>query len=385
VSYANDLSVLDADSHLMEPLDWLAGYADNATRAKLRRLDLAGGGERATDDLVRRCWARRDDPQETARLAADVIGGPKGYFAFGAMDPAERRVALDQLGFDGQLVFTTFAPSQFSASRDLDLVYGGAQAHNRGIVDFCAGDPRLLPVGFVPLDDPARAIACVEDALALGVSAVWVPHGVPARQSPTHPDYDGVWARLAEAGVPMLLHFGGMGSTQMPRSYHDNGRDPGKDFVGGGENVRSKDFLNVFHDAENLLACLVLDGTFEQFGGLRCGVIELGAGWVPNLLASLDHAKRAFGRNEPELAKLTLEPSDYIRRQVRFTPWHFEDVGRLIGECGPELFLFSSDWPHPEGGRDPIGETRACLERAGTSPGARERFYHHNLADLLGV
>ena len=170
---------------------------------------------------------------ETARLAADVIGGPKGYFAYGSMDPAERRIALDQLGFEGQLVFTTFAPSQFTGRADLDLVYGGAAAHNRGIVDFCAGDDRLLPVAFVPLDDPARAIACLEEALALGVSAVWVPHGVPARQSPTHPDYDGLWARLAEADVPMLLHFGGMGSTQMPASYHNNGRDPGKDFVGG--------------------------------------------------------------------------------------------------------------------------------------------------------
>ena len=384
MSYANDLSVLDADSHLMEPLDWLAGYADADVQAKLRRLDLAGGGDSATEDLVRRCWARRDDPAETARLAADVVGGPKGYFAFGSMDAAERHVALDQLGFAGQLVFSTFAPSQFQRSPDLDLVYGGARAHNRGMVDFCSGDPRLLPVGFVPLDDPQRAVACLEEALAAGVAAAWLPHGVPAGKSPTHPDYDGLWARLEQSGVPMVLHFGGNGSTQMAAGYHRNGRDPGKDFVGGGENVRSKDFLNVFHDAENLLACMVLDGTFEQFPGLRCGVIELGAGWVPNLLRSLDHAARAFGRNEPELAKLRLDPSDYVRRQVRFTPWHFEDVGWLVDCCGADLFLFSSDWPHPEGGRDPIGEFQASFDRAGLSPDVRERFYHRNLAELLG-
>jgi hypothetical protein len=60
-------------------------------------------------------------------------------------------------------------------------------------------------------------------------------------------------------------------------------------------------------------------------------------------------------------------------------------VGRLIADCGPELFLFSSDWPHPEGGRDPIGETRASLDRAGTPPSARDRFYRDNLAELLGV
>ncbi|MDH4146163.1 MAG: amidohydrolase [Acidimicrobiia bacterium] len=380
---AADTAVLDADSHLMEPLDWLIAYADGPTRDKLRELSFRGGGP-ANAQMVRECWERRDDPVETARLAADVVGGPKGYFAYGAMDPAERRVALDQLGFAGQLVFSTFAPNQFNDPADLDLLYGGADAHNRGMIDFCAGDARLLPVAYAPLDDPARAARCVETALGSGAAAVWIPHAVPATKSPTHPDYDGVWARLAEAGVPMVLHFGGNGSTQMALSYHNNGRDPGKDFVGGGENVRSKDFLNVHHDAENLLSCLVLDGIFEQFPDLRCGVIELGAGWVPNLLDGLDHAKRAFGRNEPELAKLALDPSDYVRRQVRFNPWHFENVGRLVEWCGPELFMFSSDWPHPEGGRNPLAEVQASLDAVGAGPQARRRFYHDNLAWLLG-
>lgn len=375
--------VLDCDSHLMEPLDWLEAYADAATRSKLRDLTFTGGGP-ADAELVQRCWDRRNDPEETARLAADVVNGPKGYFAYGAMDRSERHQALDSLGFAGQLVFSTFAPNQFNNTGDRDLLYGGAAAHNRGMADFCAGDDRLLPVAYVPLDDAERAAACLDDALVTGAAAVWVPHGVPATTSPTHPDYDPFWARLADAGVPALLHFGGMGSTQMALSYHNNGRDPGRDFVGGGENVRSKDFINVHHDAENLLSCLVLDGIFEQFPTLKVGVIELGAGWVPNLLDGLDHAKRAFGRNEPELAKLRLDPSDYVRRQVRFNPWHFEDVGRLTDWCGPDLFLFASDWPHPEGGRDPLAEFEASFDRVAAGPVTRRRFYHDNLAWLLG-
>ncbi len=378
---SDGIAVLDCDSHLMEPLDWLVGYADAATGRKL--MELAFTGSSATADLVRECWDRRNDPVATAKLAENVVSGPKGYFAFGSMDAAERHQALDQLGFAGQLVFSTFAPNQFRYGGDMDLLYGGAAAHNRGMADFCAGDARMLPVAFVPLDDPERAVPCLEEALALRCPAVWIPHGLPATMSPTHPAFDGIWARLSEANVPMVFHFGGNGSTQMALSYHNNGRDPGKDFAGGGENVRSKDFLNVHHDAENLLACLVLDGTFEQFPGLRCGVIELGAGWVPNLLAGLDHAKRAFGRNEPELAKLTLEPSDYLRRQVRFNPWHFEDVGRLIDECGPNLFMFASDWPHPEGGRNPLAEFEASMNRAAIAPAARRAFYHDNLAWLL--
>ena len=101
--YANDLTILDADSHLMEPLDWLAGYADAGVAQRLRQLDLSAAGGQADHELVQRCWDRRSDPAETARLAADVVGGPKGYFAFGSMDAAERGQALDQLGFQGQV------------------------------------------------------------------------------------------------------------------------------------------------------------------------------------------------------------------------------------------------------------------------------------------
>ena len=312
-----------------------------------------------------------------------MVNGPKGYFAYGSMDRDERTNALDQLGFRKQFVFSSFSPSQFARSSDEDLLYGGAQAHNRGLADFCSTDPRLMAVGYVPLEDPARAAGCVEDALAMGIEAIWIPHGIPQTKSPTHPDYNGVWAQLQEAGVPMLLHLGANGTNQTALSYHNNGRDPGKDFVGGGENLRSKDFPNLHHDAENLLSCMILDGIFEMFPELSCGVIEIGAGWVPYLMRALDASIQAFGKKEPELKKLSMQPSDYIRRQIRFTPWHFEDIGWLIESVGPELFLFSSDWPHPEGGRDPIAEFQASLNASEISPADRRSFFHDNMANLL--
>lgn len=38
-----------------------------------------------------------------------------------------------------------------------------------------------------------------------------------------------------------------------------------------------------------------------------------------------------------------------------------DDVGWLIDSAGPELFLFSSDYPHPERSRDPVGKFEATL------------------------
>ena len=213
---------------------------------------------------------------------------------------------------------------------------------------------RLRPVGFIPLDDPHRATACLTEALDLGIqAALWLPHGVPTDKSPTHPDYDGVWPR--SGGVrrphgPALRR-----QWQHPdgaRRTTTTGGDPGKDFVGGGENVRSKDFLNIFHDAENLLTCMVLDGTFGQFPGLRCGVIELGGGWVPNLLALARPCGAGVRSQRTRTGEAPAStPSDYIRRQVRFTPWHFEDFRRLAD-------------------RPPAAPSCSCSPRTGPTPRA---------------
>ncbi len=122
---------------------------------------------------------------------------------------------------------------------------------------------------------------------------------------------------------------------------------------------------------------------FERHPDLRCGVIELGASWVPGFLRSLDAAAQSFTKFEPIIAELTMRPSDYIRRQVKFTPFPFEDVGWLIEQEGDEMFLFSSDYPHPEGGRDPISRFDASLDAAGISDTARARFYADNLDGLF--
>lgn len=386
-SYAEGRKCHDADSHLMEGVDWLVSHADPDVRGDLPSFAPQGGAKssagRVIFDLIEQASQRREDPEATRRLEENVIGGPKGWLAHGATDPAERCRTLDLLGFEKQLVFATFSVGQFAYSRDPRIAYGGARAHNRGMAEFCGDDPRLLPVGFLPLVDPERSLAELEALLLQGPGAVWVLSDSLGDTSPSHVDLEPVWARLAEAGVPIALHIGG--GKLLDRRYHENGRPKPKDWLGGGENLRSKDFPVVHHSPERFLTCLTLDGVFERHPDLRCGVIELGASWVPGMLRHLDYAARSFGRNEPLLQTLALKPSEYIRRQVRFTPFPFEDVGWLIQEAGEELFLFSSDYPHPEGSRDPIGKFERSLDEHGIAERARERFYWENFTHLFGA
>ena len=148
-------AVFDADSHLMEVDEWLPAYADPEVRDRLRPLgfDKAGAGAAQLMASLPALWAQ----QHNQEITAEVLTGPKGWMAPGALDADVRTRVLDALGISAQLVFPTFSLGQFTGSDDLELLYGGTRALNRAMVDFCGHDPRLNAVGFLPLRAPALA------------------------------------------------------------------------------------------------------------------------------------------------------------------------------------------------------------------------------------
>jgi uncharacterized protein len=379
MAYAQGRVINDADSHIMETLDFVSAHADPKIRDKLLSLRLEAGGsgaEKAINDALE----RQKDAEATAEIASNVVAGPKGWGAYGAIDAGERTRALDDLGFSRQLVFTTFAGSQFLPSPDIDVKYGGSRALNRAMGEFCANDKRLIGVGVVPLDDPARALEEIGLAIKSGCGAIWIPAAPAGDKSPGHPDLDPVWSLMSGAGIPFMLHVGAA-VPSLPAAYHNNGHPRPVDWLGGGENLRAKDYVALSFAPQNFLSALAMDGVFERFPKLRGGVIELGAGWVPDFLRRLDQAWKGWRKTDPVLGGLSMAPSEYIRRAVRFTPFATEDAGTIIREGGRELFLFSSDYPHPEGTKNPIERFESGFE--GLDEEARDNFYRRNFEDMF--
>jgi predicted TIM-barrel fold metal-dependent hydrolase len=103
---------------------------------------------------------------------------------------------------------------------------------------------------------------------------------------------------------------------------------------------------------------------------------------MPSWMRFMESAFEAFRKNEERLQKLALRPSDYVRRQVRATPYPTEDVGWIIEQSGPEICLFSSDYPHVEGGRNPLKRFEATTARL--SALEKQRFYCDNFVGLMG-
>ena len=392
--YSTGRIVHDADAHLMETPTWLRDHADAAIRDRIDPLRYPSGNElRQTGDpeeqlrdlhaAFERLSARHASAAYRAAEDAEIMQR-KNFAATGSFIAEDRPRALDLLGFSSQLVFNTFHNRRlrdWEHDYDLDFAYGVARAHNRGMVEFCSADRRLLPTCYIPLAAFDRAAGLADEALAMGAAALLVASGCPRTHSPSHVGLDGVWARAQEASIPVVFHVGGTGDL-IERGYFRNGRPVPPDFHGGEENFRSVDYMGIPGPPAQTLATLIFDGVLDRFPRLRIGVIEQGAIWVPSWIRQMEAAFDAFARHEERLRSLSLRPTDYVRRQVRFTPYPTEDVGWIIENAGPEVCMFSSDYPHVEGGRRPLERFEASL--GDLAEADRRRFYCDNFLDLMG-
>lgn len=376
----------DADSHIMELPTFLKAYADPALRDEIPEVSYSASIVTDEEVAVLMAQGGRHSPEHVAAqiaLGDKLIESSKEIQALGAFDSADRSKALDMLGFKKQLVFATHSVAMpFSPSSKLEprLRYGAARAHNRHMADFCKADGRLMGVAVVPLDDPDLAMAELEFAIESGLKAAWIPHRPCGDRSPGHVDLDPFWARLADSGTPFVLHVGGA-PLQLARAWMNNGRAATKDWLGGGENLRTKDIALLHEGPEQFLTMMVLDGVFERHPTLRGASVELGAGWVPELLRRLDWVVKHWSRNDANLQAWARTPSQQITQQLAFTPFVFEAVGDLIDQSNPDLYLFSTDYPHIEGGRNPIARFEAAL--GDRSEAVRDKFYAENFLRIF--
>ena len=385
MTYASGRAFFDADSHIMELPNFLETFADPLIRNDLPPISYSASAVSEAEAFELMAQGGHSASHKAALLALgdDMIKGPKEIQALGAFDSADRSTALDVLGFDKQLVFSTLSAAIPLATRvktDPRIQYGAVRAHNRGMHSFCCDDERLLNVAILPLDDLDAAIGELDTVIEEGAGAVWIPHKPAGGRSPGHPDLDPIWSRLQETRTPFVLHIGGI-SYQLDPGWLNNGQSDAADWLGGGENVRARDMLAMHHSPELFIGMMVLDGVFERFRGLRGASVELGAGWVPALVSRLDWTVDIWKKTDAALAKLERKPSEQLAEQFGFTPYVYEPVGDLIEQTNPDLYLFSSDYPHMEGGRDPLGRFSRAL--ASQTEPAREKFYSGNFKRLF--
>lgn len=213
-----------------------------------------------------------------------------------------------------------------------------AAAHNDLVVDrWLDRDPRIKASISVAAQDPVGAAREIDRVAAHpGMVQVILPMLSPGVQWADE-KYHPIWESAQRNSVPVGFHL--LGSSGMmnpptsagwPRSFME----------------LSCSFPLT---AQAELIGLVCRGVFERFPGLKVALIELGFSWLPPLLWRLDMRWTELRAEVPWLRR---KPSEYVREHVRLTTQPLDQPDdtfgllQVIEMVGPEMLMFSSDYPH---------------------------------------
>ena len=390
----DELRPVDADNHYYESLDAFTRHLDKPFKRRGVRVvhdgshtELLIGGKlnqfipNPTFDpvIVPGCL----DLQFRGQIPEGV--DPRTLTQVEPISPAYRdrdaRLAkMDDQGLDAALLFPTLGCGVEQALRfDVPATVATLEAFNRWLDDdwgYSYRD-RIIAAPMISLADVDAALREIDRVLELGARIVHmrpapVPTGGEHGRSLGDKRHDPVWARLAEANVPVAFHLGDSGYNAMLGAPWGGAADFAP--------FREPDILGsviiadrAIHDT---MASLIVHGAFRRHPELHVASIENGSDWIYPLLKGL----RKLANRTPWIFEE--DPLDTIRRHIWVTPYYEEDIRRLADTIGVEHVLFGSDWPHGEGLADPLSFTEELTE---FTPEEVYRIMHDNCAELVGV
>ncbi|HZU49251.1 MAG TPA: amidohydrolase family protein [Mycobacterium sp.] len=290
-----------------------------------------------------------------------------------------RIAVMDEQGIETVFMLPTFACGVEEALKhDIEATMASVHAFNLWLDDdwgFDRPDHRIVAAPIISLADPEKAVAEVEFVLSRGAKMVLVrPAPVPGAVKPRSlgdPIHDPVWARLAEAGVPVGFHLSDSGYLQIAAMW--GGKST---FEGFG----AKDPLDVvllddraIHDT---IASMIVHGVFTRHPKLRAASIENGSYFVYRLIKRLKKAANNYPQHFRE------DPVEQLRNNVWIAPYYEDDLPALAQTIGVERILFGSDWPHGEGLESPLAFADELTTFSATDI---RKIMRENALDLLGV
>jgi predicted TIM-barrel fold metal-dependent hydrolase len=331
------VNVVDADGHVLEPVDLWTQYLEERELLPLaptffvdeqgvQQFKLEGrvhprgvlgmGGRNAGKPVTPETRHQRWEEQH-----------PGGF------DPHHRVVDLDRDGIDVAVLFPTVG-LRFCGIQDPRLAAAVCRAYNNWMADFCKAVPdRLVGVAVVPFQDPESAIAEMRRATEkLGLKAAFIrPNPIQGRNL-DHPAYAPFWAAAQDLGCPVAVHEGGV-----MRSIPTVGADRF-------DNLVYRHMLS--HAMEQQIACMtmILGGVLDRFPRLRVAFLESGVGWLPYWLERMEHHRERLPWLVPDCK---MRPTEYFLRQCQVSADPDEKTIPMVVELvGDDNLMWASDYPH---------------------------------------
>ena len=277
---------------------------------------------------------------------------------------------LDKQNLETVFMLPTFACGVEEALKhDIDATMASVHAFNLWLDEdwgFDRPDHRIIAAPIISLADPDKAVEEVEFVLARGAKMVLVrPAPVPGVVKPRSlgdPLHDPVWARLAEAGVPVGFHLSDSGYLAIAALWGGKGT-----FEGFGKKDPLDQILlddRAIHDS---MASMIVHQVFTRHPKLKVASIENGSYFVYRLIKRLKKAANTAPYHFKE------DPVEQLRNNVWIAPYYEDDVKLLAETIGVDKILFGSDWPHGEGLADPMTSPPTSRSSPSSAPRTPER------------
>jgi len=345
-----DAICISTDSHVTEPIDVYEERVDAAYRGRVPRIETVGEWRTL---LIEGLGPRKLMPVSEREVA--VVGD---------FDAGSR--LRDQLrdGVSAEVIFPTFALQACYASDDAELQRQLCRAYNSWAVEVF-DDHRLLPVGMVSMLDVDAAIEDVRAVADAGFRALFLPAQVPSRMY-NDGAYDRFWAVAQELGLPLTFHSG---TGHEPRVV----RGPGGAVINY--------LMGAQLDGPMVMLTLAAGGALDRFPGLRIVTVETGASWLAWIMTQAD----AIYEDHSMYAspKLSMKPSELIRRQCAATFMYDPVAVANRGTTGVETLMWGNDYPHPEG-TWPESQSVNADQFAGVAQDDFEAIVSGNAAKVFG-
>jgi predicted TIM-barrel fold metal-dependent hydrolase len=269
-------------------------------------------------------------------------------------DSAKRLEALETEGIVAEAIFPNTVPPFFPngvlaapgprTSDEYERRWAGLRAHNRWLKDFCDAVPgRRFGQAQLLIDDVDDAVAEIRWAKESGLRGVLLPSDHHLKLHNLYYDsYDPIWTVCEELDMPVGRH----------------GSLPASDEEGSVAAAHACGVWETRYFAHRTVFQLVFAGVFDRHPDLKFVFTESGDGmWLVDLGRQMDGF--AQGAMAPgtianmfageALEKLSMKPSEYLRRNIwQSTMCNGPDLPRRH-EIGMDRLMWGADFPHHEG------------------------------------
>ncbi|HEX3796836.1 MAG TPA: amidohydrolase family protein [Acidimicrobiales bacterium] len=387
-----DFPVFDADNHMYETKESFTRHLPDRFKGAIDYVELHGRTKimirgtvsdyipNPTFEVVAQPGAQEEyfrNGNPEGKSYRELIGKPMRALP-GFSEPAPRLELMDELGVDRALMFPTLASLLEERMRDEpELTHAAIHALNEWMYEQWTFnyEGRIFATPVITLPIVEKAIEELEWVVARGAKTVLIrPAPVPGHRGSRSfgfPEFDPFWQAVVDADILVSMHASDSGYSR----YQG-------DWTGPNEYLPFK--LDAFRmmsigkrPMEDTMTALTCHGVFSRFPDLRVASIESGGDWVAPFVEHLADIHRKMPQ------AFDGDPVEQFKTNVYISPFHEDNLDRLIATVGPDHVLFGSDYPHPEG----LAEPCSYLEHlpAGLADEDVQKIMGGNLSHIMRV